>query len=494
MAPHEDQLSAGVRGPIEALTASGLRALTGDAATLPGPGGLGVRLAARLRELIRAGGALRPGTVLPPTRAVAAEFGLSRGVVVAAYEQLAAEGFLAGRQGSGTRVADLGAGARPAPKAPPPEEAARPGVPDLGGFPRGRWLAAYRQALTAMADGELGYGDPRGHARLRTELAAHLRAFRGADASPDGLLVVGGAADGLTLLADTLAAGGRPRIAVEDPSSPRTRALLRRRGLEVTGVPVDGEGLAVDALREPGRLGAVLLTPAHQYPAGVPLSAGRRQALVRLAREHGVLLIEDDYNGAFRYDREPPGCLQGLAPDVTALLGSVSKTLAPALRLGWLLAPPAWAPRLVHDRALTHPTGHTLDHLAFGHLLHTGDYTAHLRRTRRRYQSRRLHLTTELAAAAPGFTPLGIPGGLHLPVALPPWSREAEVLAAVRAEGYDVQGLGACALTPPPPDRPGGGLVIGFAALTPAAITHLVGVARAAGGPPPSPGAPPPPG
>ncbi|MEU2595622.1 winged helix-turn-helix domain-containing protein, partial [Streptomyces albidoflavus] len=178
MAPHEDQSTAGVRGPIEALTASGLRALTGDAAALPGPGGLGVRLAARLRELIRAGGALRPGTVLPPTRAVAAEFGLSRGVVVAAYEQLAAEGFLAGRQGAGTRVADLGAGARPAPKAPPPEEAARPGVPDLGGFPRGRWLAAYRQALTAMAD-----ADPAGPADARS---APVRAAPTGGAGPPG--------------------------------------------------------------------------------------------------------------------------------------------------------------------------------------------------------------------------------------------------------------------------------------------------------------------
>ncbi|MED7828271.1 MocR-like pyridoxine biosynthesis transcription factor PdxR [Streptomyces chiangmaiensis] len=424
-----------------------------------------------LRELIRTGG-MPAGTLMPPSRSVADAFGVSRGVVVTAYEQLLAEGFLLARQGSGTWVADSVTGADPTPKPSAPPPVARPGLPDLGGFPRTRWLAAYRHALSTMSNADFGYGDPRGHERLRVELAGHLRRTRGAVVDPELMLVVNGVAEGLALLADVVAATERRRIAVEDPASPGARDLMARRGLTVVGVPVDAEGIVADAIPEPAQLGAILLTPAHQYPTGVLLSATRRRALIELARTHDVMLIEDDYDGAFRYDRNPVGCLQGLAPDVTVLLGSVSKTLAPALRLGWLAGPLAWHERLVDRRVITNLAGQAMDQLAFAHLLLTGGYDKHVRQMRHRYRLRRSHLVAELAAARLDVVVRGDASGLHLLAELPPRVDERTVLSSLRLNGFDVQGLSECRLGCPP-EVPGG-LIIGYAALAPTSITRLV--------------------
>lgn len=467
----KSQSAGHFEGPIRRCSAEELRIALGDLEG-GGSGGLALRLIGLLRDLIRTGD-MPSGTLMPPSRSVADVFGVSRGVVVAAYEQLLAEGFLLARQGAGTWVADSVTRASPAPpQLSAPAPVARPGLPDLSGFPRTKWLASYRHALSTMGNADLSYGDPRGHQKLRVELAGHLRRTRGAVVDPELMLVVNGVAEGLALLADVLTATGRQRIAVEDPASPGTRDLMAGLGLDVVGIPVDHEGIMVDSVQEPGRLGAVLLTPAHQYPTGVLLSAPRRRALIDLARAHDVLLIEDDYDGAFRYNRDPVGCLQGLAPDVTVLLGSVSKTLAPALRLGWMTGPQTWHQRLVERRATTNGSGQAMDQLAFAHMLLTGNYDRHVRQMRRNYHARRSHLVAELAATASDIVVRGDASGLHLLAELPPGVDESTVLALLRGNGFDVQGLAECRLVSPPDAR--GGLIIGYAALTPASITRLV--------------------
>lgn len=434
-------------------------------------------LTERLRDLIRRG-TLPPGARIPATRALAEALAISRGVVVSAYEQLLTEGFLVARQGSGTRVAagttDLRDNRDAAVPAPVPSLAS-PGVPDLGAFPRSRWLAAYRTALAEAPSLDLGYGDAEGHSRLRTELADHLRRTRAAVCTPDSLIAIGGVAQGLALLTDVLLASGRGRVGIEDPCSPGTRNLLVKRGVQLRSVPVDEHGLVVDALAELD-LGAVLVSPAHQYPTGTVLTAHRRQELVAFAREHDVLLIEDDYDGMFRYMRDPVGCVQGLAPDVTVLLGSVSKTLSPALRLGWLVAPHSWVQPLTERRKYTDLAGATIEQLALAHMLRSGGYDRHIRRMQRIYHARRKRLVSALRSTAPELAVYGDASGLHLLVALSSPAAETAVIETLTSSRFDVLGLTQCRATSltEPCWPSANGVVIGFAALREDAIDELV--------------------
>ena len=465
-----------LQGPLERWSGEDLALALGRPAAGAPSRRWSLWLAERIRALVR-DEVLGYGAQLPASRALGAALGVSRGVVVSAYEQLLAEGFLAARQGSGTYVA-VGGGSpevRVPPSVPPPH--ARPGLPDLGAFPRTRWLAAYRAALAGASTADIGYGDPRGHPRLRVELAAHLGRTRAAVVDPDNVLVVGGVALALALLADVLVAAGRRRVVVEDPASPGTCELLRRRGLRVVPVPVDGDGIRPDALAAED-CAAVVLTAAHQYPTGVLLSAARRRALIALARERGFLLVEDDYDGAFHYGRGAVGCMQGLAPDVTMLLGSVSKTLAPSLRIGWLVAPPGWVAPLMRRRSVTDLAGPTIDQLAFAHLMASGGYDRHVRRMRRLYLRRRQRLVRVLAEV-PWLTVRGAPSGLHVLAQVPGADAEAALCAALREAGFDVQGLAEChaAAGAEPGPAVASGVVIGFASLPDASIDKLGAVA-----------------
>jgi GntR family transcriptional regulator/MocR family aminotransferase len=296
---------------------------------------LRVQLERELREGIRAG-RLQPGTDLPSSRALAAELGVSRGVIVEAYAQLAAEGWLTSRQGSRTRVAASARRAE-APAHPPapvwrPRFDFRPGIPDLSAFPRAEWLTSARRGLRDMSDGELAYGDPRGSATLRRALAAYLGRARGVVAVPGQVLICAGVTNGIALVCSLLRRRGGRRVAVEDPGFFIHRLTIEHAGLETVPVPVDGDGL--DVARLPGDVDAVLCTPAHQSPMGAVLAPERRAALLAWAEERDALILEDDYDAEYRYDREPVGALQGLAPERVVFLGSASKSLAPALRLG----------------------------------------------------------------------------------------------------------------------------------------------------------------
>ena len=432
--------------------------------------GVGARLTRSLREAIGAG-RFPPGTRLPSSRVLAADLGVSRGVVVAAYEQLVAEGRLVARRGSGTRVPDAaGIGVRDATVPATPERALppgmvpngllRPGVPDLALFPRAVWRRAYERALATLPDSGLGYGDPAGAPLLRAELAGYLGRVRSARVSAHDLLVTTGAAQAFALFASALRRAGIDRIGVEEPGSRAVNEQLAVHGLATVPVPVDSEGLDVAALAGTD-LAAVLVTPAHQFPTGVVLSPGRRAELLAWARRRDGLVLEDDYDAEFRYDREPVGCLQGLAPDRVVLVGSVSKALAPALRLGWLCAPPAWRDAFAALKAHADLGGPVLEQVAFAHLLADGGYDRHLRRARRMHRVRRDALLAALRLHLPGARVTGVAAGLHLLIELPPTVDTDELVA----RAYEL-GLAPLAA--------GHGLVLGYAAHSPDQLDEAV--------------------
>jgi GntR family transcriptional regulator/MocR family aminotransferase len=423
------------------------------------------QLVAGLRDGIRAG-RVAGGTVLPPSRQLAAELRVSRGLVVEAYQQLVAEGYLLSRTGAGTWVAGGHAVAEPAAAPPDPAEAEpefdlTPGRPDLGAFPRSAWVAAQRRVLSDLPNTGLGYGDPGGVLRFREEIAAYLRRVRAADATPERVIAVNGSAHGLALGLQALHELGHRVLAVEDPSADRPRRLLEASGMTLVGVPVDEAGLVVSALRRTAAT-VVFAGPAHQYPTGVVLAPDRRAQLIAWTRAVDGLVIEDDYDAEFRYDRDPVGCLQGMAPDRVLYLGTTSKSLAPALRLGWAVAPPRLAARMREIRLNSDLGGSVLDHLAMAHLIGTGAYDRHLRTVRRRYRVRRDALVTALAAEVPQWKVRGVAAGLHALADLPPGSDEDALAAAAAARGVRVQPLAPMRFAPGPP-----GLVLGYAGLTP---------------------------
>ncbi len=430
-------------------------------------------LADWLTAALRAGvadGRLPVGTRLPATRGLADQLGVSRGVVVEAYQRLAEEGLLGGRRGAGTTVLTAARPAAPpiSTREPSPIEIdLSPGVPDLSAFPRQAWLRAERAALSATTAADLGYGDPRGTPALRAALVGWLARSRGVRTAPGELIVVNGVAQGLALLMQVLRARGTEAIGFEDPGSSGTRAQLRRWGMQVRPVPVDPDGLDVAALSGSG-LAGVVVTPAHQFPTGVVLAADRRRELIDWTRAGG-LVIEDDYDAEHRYDRPPVAALQAMAPDGVVLLGSVSKTLAPALRLGWLLAPAALRDELVERKRWSDITSAALGQLALAELITSGGFDRHLRLVRARQRRRRDALLDALAEHLPQARVQGVAAGLHLLVTLPQLDDDRALAAAARDHGVAVHPLSWHRTRPGPP-----GLVIGYAATTPDRLREAV--------------------
>ena len=418
---------------------------------------------ASIRDSIRAG-RLPRGASLPPTRGLADELGVSRGVVVEAYQQLIAEGYLTSRSGGYTRVA-IGPERPPALPSPDPAGAARidfcPCRADGSQFPRAAWLRSLRRVLTDVSDGAFGYVSGRGVPALHAALAAYLNRVRGTSARPEHIVICNGYAQGIGLLVQTLAASGAERIALEDPSADDDALpLARAAGLEVVGVPVDEDGVRVDALDRTDA-DALVLTPSHQWPTGAVLSAERRAAVLRWARERRALVVEDDYDAEHRYDRAPIGAMQGLAPDVVAYAGTASKTLAPGLRLGWLVLPPGLVDAVAEAKRLADRGSPVLDQLAFADFLDRGEFDRHLRRMRPLYRRRRDALLAALAEHAPELEPTGIAAGLHLVAYLPDGGDEAAVVAAAARRGVAVYGLAPYRISRA--GRPG--LIFGYATL-----------------------------
>ncbi|MEU1507652.1 PLP-dependent aminotransferase family protein [Kitasatospora sp. NPDC005748] len=481
--------------PIQGSITAGADFLQLDAADAP-PGGLGDWLAHRLREAI-SDGRLPAGSRVPATRVLAAELRISRGVVTDAYRRLTEEGRLAGRGRGGTVVLAAAVSVPPPPFVPPvpaaPEPAlfaadpvpasfdalraapARidlsPGVPDLAAFPRAAWLRAERAVLDALPADEFGYGDPRGSAALRRAVARWLARNRGIGADPDEVLIVAGAAQALALLGQVFGRAGISEVAVEDPGSLGTRQHLGHWLRATPPVPVDAEGIRVDALRATGAP-AVLLTPAHQFPTGVVLGGRRRRELLHWAGEGG-LVIEDDYDAEHRYDRPPVPALRAVLPEQVCYMGSVSKLLAPALRTGWLLVPPRYREAALAAKRFADLGNPVLPQLVLARLMDSGELERHLRLLRPRHRRRRDAMIAAIGAHLPGAVVHGAAAGLHLMVTFPAGlgCGDAELATAALAHGVKVQPLSWHARLPHPP-----GLVLGYAAGTPGGIEEGIAV------------------
>jgi GntR family transcriptional regulator/MocR family aminotransferase len=401
------------------------------------------QLEQELRGAIRLG-RLPGDSVLPSTRALAAQLGVSRGVVVEAYEQLVAEGYLSSQPGGTTRVCAKATEGVPTA----PTRSARPahridfgyGRPDVTQFPRQVWLRSLRRVLNEAPSDRLSYLEERGAPELREALATYLNRVRGTAATADRMVICNGFAQALGLVTQVLAANGARRIAVEDPGQRDSIRAATLRGLEVVPVPVDDAGIVVDTLRrvDPD---AVVLTPAHHFPTGAVLSPERRAALVAWARERDRLILEDDYDAEYRYDREPIGALQGLAPEHVIYAGSASKTLAPGLRLGWLIVPPRLVDQLAATKAATDRGSASLEQLAFADFLSRGEFDHHLRRMRPIYRARRDALLAALERHLPELRPVGASAGLHVLAWLPAGIDEKALVEHAADAGVGVEGV-----------------------------------------------------
>ena len=418
-----------------------------------------------LREAIRAG-RLRPEARLPSSRALAGELGVSRRLVVEAYDQLAAEGYLLAHRGSGTRVAPRaqslggsGAASTALPPVPPPVEGIDlfPGAPDLTLFPRRAWGRSLRRALTELPDARLSYGEFGGTTELRIALAEHLGRVRAAAAEPEGIVATAGYQQGLRIFCQLVKARDGRRIAVEDPGYPIAGWTIEAEQLEVVPIPIDDDGIEVDALAAAAP-DAVVVTPAHALPVGAVMAPGRRRQLVAWARKTGALVLEDDYDAELRYDRGPAGALQGLAPDVVVLAGTVSKTLAPVLRLGWLLLPAEHRATAITARAMADGGGPRIEEWALADLIAGGGFDRHLRSARQRYRVKRETLLDAVATTFPGARVRGIAAGLHAVLELPDGVDEADVVERAKRAGVHVQGLATFTRTHAHPPS----LVIGY--------------------------------
>ncbi|TCC54035.1 PLP-dependent aminotransferase family protein [Kribbella capetownensis] len=452
------------------------------------PGGLSDWLTENLRAAI-SDGRLPIGSRLPATRLLAAELRLSRGVVTEAYQRLTEDGHVAGRGRAGTVVvavpvvAAMGVAAGevtpptvvPEPgldvfdslRAAPARIDLTPGVPDLAAFPRAAWLRAERAVLSDLESSEFGYGDPSGTPALRRAVANWLARNRGIAADPDDLIVVAGVSQAIGLVAQVLKDRGIHEIAVEDPGSLGSRQHLQNWGMRTPPIPVDDGGLRVELLRE-SRARAVMATPAHHFPTGVVLEGERRRELIQWAAEGG-LIIEDDYDAEHRYDRPPVPALRAMLADQVIYAGSVSKLLAPSLRIGWMLPPPQYKDALIGMKRLADLGNAALPQLTLAHLMESGELERQLRFLRRRHRTRRDAMVDAISNYLPTATVHGAAAGLHLTITFDDTLNDVDLAARALQKGIKTHPLSWHCQLPHAP-----GLVLGYAARTPTEITEAI--------------------
>jgi GntR family transcriptional regulator/MocR family aminotransferase len=448
--------------------------------------GAGARLGAQIEGQLRAGirsGQLHAGAQMPSTRDLARQLDVSRRIVVDAYAQLAAEGYLTLRQGARPQVSAACVPPPAAVDAPAVPEVRRPrfdfqpSAPDVAPFPRSAWLRSLRAAIGSMSDAELGYGDPCGVLALRAALAEYLGRVRGVVGDTDRVVITTGYSQGLSLVARVLADRGARRIALEHPCDPEYHVIVRRAGLEPVAVPVDDDGLRVDLLPTAG-VDAVVVTPAHQSPTGSVLARERRTALLRWLRATGAIAIEDDYDAEYRYDRAAVGALQGLEPEHVVYAGTASKTLAPGLRIGWLIAPAGLVPALRQEKRLADRGTSHIDQRAFADFVARGELDRHLRRMRQLYRGRRDALVAALADELPEARVRGIAAGMHVVVELAEADDEPAIRDQARRRRIQFETLADYGITDGPPV-----LMLGYGQIAepaiPAGIAELAAAIRA---------------
>jgi GntR family transcriptional regulator / MocR family aminotransferase len=453
-------------------------------------GGLSDWLTERLRAAI-SDGRLPIGSRLPATRVLAAELQISRGVVTEAYQRLTEDGHVAGQGRAGTVVVAVPVGTTPDRAEPTTTTSAvanepgldifdtlraaparidlTPGVPDLAAFPRAAWLRAERAVLNDLESSEFGYGDPSGTPALRRAVANWLARYRGIAARPDDLIIVAGVSQAIGLVAQVLIPRGITELAVEDPGSLGSRQHLQNWGLSTPPIPVDAGGLRVDLLRESGAR-AVMATPAHHFPTGVVLDGERRRELIQWAAEGG-LILEDDYDAEHRYDRPPVPALRAMLADRVIYAGSVSKLLAPSLRIGWMLPPPEYKDALIAMKRQADLGNAALPQLTLAHLMESGELERQLRFLRRRHRERRDAMVDAVSNYLPMASVHGAAAGLHLTITFEDGVNDVELAAAALQKGVKTHPLSWHCQLPHAP-----GLVLGYAARTPTELTEAIAI------------------
>ncbi len=432
------------------------------------------RKAASLEESLR--GAVRDrridaGTRLPASRTLAADLGIARNVVAEVYGRLAAEGWLETRVGAGTWVAGrpgrhaTGTTADPASPTRRLDLDLRGGIPDASSFPRREWATAARRATLELPSSAFGYGPRLGSPALRSTLAEYLGRTRGVWTENGRVAITRGFGAALATVGRTLVAEGVRRIAVEEYGHEAHRGILRAAGLDVVALPVDADGAVVDRLGDLA-VDAVLLTPAHQFPTGVALSPGRRIEVIEWAERSGALIIEDDYDGEFRYDRRAIGALQSLAPGLVAYLGTASKSLAPAVGIGWAVVPERLATGFDAQTVAVNGIADALNQAALDAFMQAHEYDRTVRRRRAEYRARRERVESRVVAELDGCRVSGMRAGLHCLVELPPGLDELAVTAAARRLGVRFDGLGSFRLGPSSAMRTPA-MVVGYGAPAP---------------------------
>jgi GntR family transcriptional regulator/MocR family aminotransferase len=437
----------------------------------------GRRIRAGLEGALRDGvrsGQLSPGTRLPSSRTLARDLGIARNTVAEAYGQLVVEGWLTAKIGSCTQVAErVTATDQVTSHAGAPEVSRvrydlRAGSPDLSAFPRSGWLAAMRRVLNSAPFDALGYSDPRGRPELRHALTDYLSRSRGVRVNPEQIVVCSGFTQGLGLLCQVLHARGVKTLGVEAYGQPSHRAVAISSGLNFATLSVDNLGASMD---EVGNAKAVLLTPAHQFPLGVALGPQRRTQAIEWARDTAGIVIEDDYDGEFRYDRQPVGAMQALSPEHVVYAGSASKSLVPGLRLGWLVLPGDLVDEVVTAKTLADRQGDSLSQLTLAEFITSGAYDRHVRRSRLAYRQRRDQLVAALERRAPQVRITGIAAGLHALLELPIDYAEDEIVTRASHHGLAIEGLHSYNATG---QRRSGALVVGYGAPPTHAFTGSV--------------------
>jgi GntR family transcriptional regulator/MocR family aminotransferase len=426
-----------------------------------------------IRDAIYAG-RLAPGARLPSSRALSADLGIARNTVARAYADLIAEGWLISQHGSGTLVSQRAAEVIRSVATGPHDRRAprrldhdlRPGHPDLSSFPRAEWSRAVKRALDMAPFEAFGYADPHGRPELRHALAQYLARTRGVRARPCDIVVCSGAAEGLNLIAGALADAGVDAVAVEAFGLPSQRASLNRAGLRCPPLTVDSRGADVMALEDMAHVGGVLLTPSNQFPLGVSLHSDHRAAVIDWALRTGGVIIEDDYDGEFRYDRSAVGTLHGIDPERVIYMGTVSKSLAPGLRLGWLVVPERLVEAVVRQKGETEETSGFVDQLTMAEFIRCGSYDRHIRTMRAQYRRRREELVAAVTRSSPETTVAGMPAGLHVMIELA-GGGESALAPQPGWRGLGVEGLDLYRHPEIGGERDG--LVIGFASPAPSA-------------------------
>jgi GntR family transcriptional regulator/MocR family aminotransferase len=427
-------------------------------------------------------GSLQAGEVLPSTRDLAAQLNVSRHTVCEAYDMLITEGFVLSRQGAPTRVAEgLRLDRQPEDRSDPLEQSQprykvdfKTGWPDMRHIPRSLLRQIALKVMDEMPSERFGYDIPQGSLELRAEIASWLFRSRGLNVDAGDIFITSGATHALHIIANLLSARGN-RVAVEDPCNRGMLKVFLNAGCEAIPIPVDEHGLQVDCL-DGISVDAVYTTPSHQFPLGPILPAGRRAELIRYAQVNGIYLIEDDYDSEFRYAGEPIAPLHAMDPQRVIYVGTFSKVLFPAIRIGYVILPKELQAKWRKLRLYMDVQNPSIEQAIMAELLRTRKFDRHLKKMRKLYGERRTTLLRSLDQFfGDGWRACGDAAGLHLAVEFKGMQFDEEFIARCRECGIRLASVERHAIRK---GRHSNKLLLGFGHLGPEEIREGIAILR----------------